>query len=83
MIDRPFLSVKQICELLALSEHAVLGLIRSGELRAIDVSQRAGGKPRWRILPDDLDGFISRRSVTPSPMRKQRRRKAANVIEYF
>ena len=78
----PALSVKQVAELLGIRTHGVLALIRSGELRAVDVSLVQGGRPRWRILPDDLEGFLLRRTYQTAPPRR-RRRKPTNVKAYF
>ena len=83
MADRPFFSVKQVAQLLAIREHSVLTLIKKGDLRAIDVSMTPGGKPRWRILPDDLDAFISRRTHQAAPPRSRRRKPKAIVKQYF
>jgi excisionase family DNA binding protein len=76
------LSVKQVAESLGIRTHGVLTLIRSGELRGVDVSLQPGGRPHWRILPDDLDGFILRRTRQPAGPRR-RRRKPTNVKAYF
>ncbi|NQT14232.1 MAG: helix-turn-helix domain-containing protein [Planctomycetes bacterium] len=82
MTDRAFYKVKRTAELLGIQQHGVLSLIKSGELRAVDVSLTQGGRPRWRIMPDDLDGFLLRRThQTPAPRR--RRRKPADVKKYF
>ena len=45
MAERFFYSVKQVAELLGIREHGVLSLIRSGELRGLDVSLQPGGRP--------------------------------------
>ena len=70
----PLLSVKAVAQLLGIRTHGVLALIRSGELRAVDVSLVPGGRPRWRILPDDLDTFVLRRTHQASPPRRRRKR---------
>ena len=61
--------------------------IKSGELRAIDVSARRGKKPRWRILPEALAEFeaarSSRTATSATPRRSPRRRPAGEVIEFF
>ncbi len=46
----PALSVKQVAELLGLSQHQILTLLNSGELRGVDVSLTPGGRPRWRMI---------------------------------
>lgn len=81
MADRA-LSVREVAELLGVRQHCVLTLIRNGELRAVDISLKPGGRPRWRIMPDDWDGFLSRRTYQPAAPRR-RRRKPTNVKQYF
>ncbi len=62
----------------------VLGWIHTGELRALSVAAKPNGKPRWRIAEHDLEAFLLRRSASPTPKSKRRRRKAAvDVITYF
>ena len=46
----------------------VLALLKSGELRSIDVSLRPGGRAHWRISASDLDQFILRRTHRPAPL---------------
>lgn len=83
MADKSFHSVAEVAKLLALREHSVLSLIKSGDLRAIDVSLTPGGKPRWRILPEDLDAFISHRTHQASPPRRRKASPRTNVKRYF
>jgi hypothetical protein len=62
----------------------VLGWIRRGELRAVNVAANPRGRPRWRIDPIDLEAFEQRRSAQPAPALQRRRRQAAgDVIEFF
>lgn len=82
-MSSPALSVAQVAERLGVRTHAVLALIRSGELRASDVSLKPGGRPRWRILADDLDAFLARRAHEANPPRRRRRRSAAPTKRYF
>jgi hypothetical protein len=79
----PALSVREVSELLKMRQHAVLALIRSDQLRAVDVSLRQGGRPRWRILAEDLDAFLLRRTHQAPMPRRQRPRRAATVKQYF
>jgi hypothetical protein len=62
--------------------HKVLGWIRSGELRAVNVAQDAARRPQWSILPEDLAAFENRRRAAPV-VKPARRRKNAAVIEFF
>ena len=66
MVDRAQ-SVKQVAAFLGVRQHAVLSLIRSGQLR-VDVALQQGGRPRWRIMPDDFEGFLL---VEPSRPRQR------------
>ena len=64
--------------------HTVLGWIRSGELRAVNVGRRSGAKkPRWRIPQAALDAFERLRTPGPPPPRKHRHQRSAEVIEFY
>ena len=77
------LTPPEIAERYRISPDKVRQWIESGQLRAVDVSVKPGtGRPRWRIHPADLIAFESSRTATP-PVKPQRRRKPANVVEYF
>ena len=61
----------------------VLAWIRRGELRALNLAEnQAGKKPRYRILPEDLEKFEARRAVSPTPP-ASRKSKADLVYKYF
>lgn len=75
--------VKDLCERFAIGEHTVLGWIKRGELRAIDVSRRQGGRPKWRITTDALAAFEQLRTPTPPLPRTRRRQRPADVIEFY
>jgi len=45
----------------------VNGWIRTGVLRAIDISQSAGKRPRYRVPLDAIEAFDASRSVVPPP----------------
>lgn len=55
----------------------VLSWIARGELRATNLADRLGGRPRWRISPEARDEFERRRERRPEPPapRKKTRRK--------
>jgi excisionase family DNA binding protein len=64
--------------------HTVLGWIRSGELRAVNVGRRPGArKPRWRITQAAVEAFELARTATPPPPRARRRKRASDVIEFY
>lgn len=64
----------------------ILGFIRRGELRAIDVSDNRGvGRPRYLIDLADIAAFEQSRAVVPPPPPVQRRRRRRDIIlkDYF
>ena len=67
-----FSTPPQIGKLLHVRIDKVRGWIRSGELVASDLSERPGGRPRYRISRDDLDDFLQRRQVRPAPKTTRR-----------
>jgi excisionase family DNA binding protein len=76
--------VRDICERYGVTEHTVLGWIRSGELRAVNVGRSPGArKPRWRISQQALTDFEAARTTAPPPPRTRRRQQAAEVIEFY
>ena len=78
------LPVKEVCERYGVSGHTVLGWIRRGELRAIDVSRQRGGKPRWRITQESLEAFeLIRTHTPPPPPTRRRKRQHHDVIEFY
>ena len=64
----------------------VIVWIKSGELRAFDVSSRPGeGRPRYRIPIDAVHEFERRRAAVPIKSSPRRRRRSARVqvIEFY
>jgi excisionase family DNA binding protein len=77
------ITVKEASERYGVEEHTVLGWIRSGELRALNVGRTLGKKkPRWRITAEALAAFELLRTPTPPPPRT-RRRKQTDVINFY
>lgn len=73
MSDRA-ISAAATARRLGIHPSKVLCWIRSGELRAVNLAETPGGRPRWKILPDALDEFLlSRQSTPPTPRRRRRR----------
>jgi hypothetical protein len=67
------------------TQGTVLGWIRSGELKAVNVGQSVGKKkPRWRIPQAALDAFEAARTATPAaPKVSQRRKTSGDVIAFY
>jgi excisionase family DNA binding protein len=83
-MSNEFYTARQVAERLSVQTAVVLGWIRSGGLRAVDVSNGARRKPRWRISDEALEEFIaSRTAVSPLRSARRRRRRNSNVIEFF
>jgi excisionase family DNA binding protein len=77
-------TVNDLCQRYAVNEHTVLGWIRSGELRAVNVGRRPGKKkPRWRVPQAALDAFEASRTPTAPPPRKARRKRAGDVVAFY
>lgn len=51
MTDKRFLTVKEVADILRVSERSIMRYIESGRLKASKIGQ-------WRISEDDLGNFI-------------------------
>ena len=72
---RQWLPVPAVAKLWVCSPEKVHGLIKSGALRAVDISDTPGtGRPKWRIRPEDLEQFVRSRSNSPPPPRPKKKR---------
>ena len=78
-----FLTPPQVAKRYGVSEEKVIGWVRRGELRALNLATRRTGRPRWKIAYADLLAFESARAAVPAPPICRRRRKSSDVIEYF
>jgi excisionase family DNA binding protein len=76
-------SVADICKRYGVSEHTVYGWIKSGELAAISVGRKLGGKPKWRITAEALQTFELLRTPTPPTPRERRRKQPADIVEFY
>ena len=76
--------IKDLCERYGVGEHTVLGWIRTGELKAIDVSRHRSGRPHWRVTVEARSAFEQARTPSPPlPKTRRKKRSAENVIEFF
>lgn len=68
-----FMTPPQFAEFIGVSAEKVLGWIRTGELRAINLSQSS--RPRWKIVAKDAQAFLDGRAnhSTATPAKKSRR----------
>lgn len=75
-----FLSPPQVGRLLSTGNDQVLGWIRSGELKAVNLSRSR--RPRWKINPADLARFLEARSNQTVPKRNSPRAIPKPTKEY-
>ncbi|MFN8125790.1 MAG: helix-turn-helix domain-containing protein [Candidatus Nanopelagicales bacterium] len=55
-MDRKFLTLADVADVLNVSAAQAYALVRSGDLRAIKV----GGRGQWRVADSDLEDYIQR-----------------------
>jgi hypothetical protein len=72
----------QIAEQYGVDVHKVIGWIRTGQLRALNVGN-GDSRPRYRITPADLAVFEASRAVQPPAPRVRRRRADPGVTQFF
>ena len=71
------LTPEQIAESLAVCSKTVIAWIQTGQLRAVNVSLNGGSKrPRYRVLPSDLDVFLAVRSTRQEPAKRSPRKRS-------
>lgn len=73
----------ELARVLRVSPDRVRHWIQSGELKAIDTSDRRCGRPRFVILPAALEEFIRSRSVAAPPKPAARRPRLSAVRDYY
>lgn len=77
-------SPPEISKMMRVSITKILGDIANGSLRAINMASAGCQRPRWKILPVDLEIYLSRRSNSPIAKAPQlRRKKNEHVIDFF
>jgi excisionase family DNA binding protein len=75
--------VKDLCKRFAVGEHTVLGWIRQGELKAVNVARGTDRRPHWRISQEALSAFEERRAAKPPVPRAPRRKRPEQVTEFY
>ena len=76
----PMLTPPQVARRLGVKAQRVRAWIRSGELKAANLSDAT--RPRYRVDPIDLQIFLQRRSAGPAP-KVSRRRRDSSITEFF
>lgn len=75
-------SVPEIARQLGVGQRKVIAWIKSGELVAIDLVERRGGRPRYAVDVADLAKFEASRRVI-STVKNRTRRIRRTVKEFF
>ena len=83
VIEREYFTPPETARLLGVKHDKILAWIKSGELAAVNLATRHGGRPRWRISRQALDDFLARRAAKPPPKPRRRRREPQNVIQFY
>ena len=76
----------QLAEMWGISPDKVVGFIKAGELKAIDISSNRGSvRPRYLIDQRDIEVFELARAVVPPAAKTKRRprRRDPAIKEYF
>lgn len=76
MADR-YLTPPALARQYGVNSDKVLAWIESGELSAVNVASRVGGRPRWRISAEAIAEFEARRAAKPPVKRRKRKRQTA------
>ena len=64
-IDKPWLSVADICEYMDVSTFVVTTVLRSGELPAVKFGRE------WRVATSDFEDWLNAQRMTPDPARSE------------
>ncbi|MBL9165819.1 MAG: helix-turn-helix domain-containing protein [Planctomycetaceae bacterium] len=73
----------QLAKRWGVSPEKIYTFIRSGELPAINLASRRGGRPRYSIDSAEVAAFERSRQVVTNPTRGAPRRKGTPVKNYF
>lgn len=76
-------TVAEVARLLRVGADKVRAWIRRGELAALNTAD-PGDRPRFVVLPDQLEAFRRQRAAAPPPEAKPaRRRRSTAMRDYF
>jgi hypothetical protein len=75
-------TVREVARLLRVSKDKILAWVKAGQLRGYNTSPARCAKPRYVILPDDLNKFLLGRQVGPPP-KPPRRKRRTTLVDYF
>lgn len=81
--DSRYLSPPQVAKRFGVDVKKIIGWIRSGELRAVNLANSMSSRPRWKISPDALSTFLATRTAGSAPSITRQRRRKPEWQEYF
>jgi excisionase family DNA binding protein len=82
MRSTTWLTPPEIARELGIDVHKPLKWITSGELAAVNLAERPGARPRYKVSREALDRFLEVRTVQPPAPRQKRARRLADVPTY-
>jgi hypothetical protein len=86
-LQRRNLTPPDIAKQLGVATGKVLGWIRTGELKALNLANRGCRRPRYSVSPEALEEFERARAVVPNcdagKKRRLRRQNKSAVKNYF
>jgi excisionase family DNA binding protein len=79
------LTPPEVARRLRVSADKVRSWIMRGELRAVNVADRVGGRPRWRISLEAVEEFERRRAALSALPKGRRRREPLpkDFVRYY
>lgn len=77
------LTPPQLARRWGVCQDKVLHLIRSRQLRAINLAEDPKGRPRYRIYLSEIERFEEARATKPTAPKPRRRREQTEGKEYF
>ena len=63
VLAREFVTLDEVQRVLSISSSQAYSLVRSGDLRAIQV----GGRRQWRVEASEVEAYIARSYFAPPP----------------
>jgi hypothetical protein len=75
-------TVAALCHRWKVGADKVRALIRRGELVAVNLALHLSAKPQWRVMPEEVERFETRRTSAPPP-NPPRRKKRTGEIDFF
>jgi excisionase family DNA binding protein len=77
-------TVPELARTLRVSRDKIRAWIRAGQLEAINTAAARCRKPRYVVLPHQLEAFVKRQKAgSPERPARARRKKPADFVDYY